>query len=196
MAMSAPRPIGHRRGVDFHVAQLDVATAAVDLLVVAMPDFPPGSAPPRGGAGALDRALHGTLSRLHAGGIFTGFPGETLMLTRPPPPILARLLLLLGLGPAGAGDAAMLGALAGLAMAAALRVRAESVACLLGWSDLDLPADQVGPAAAAMMDGALAALDAQGGLPPGRALDWTFDIRNGHAAATAAALAQALRRRA
>nr|WP_232318638.1 M17 family peptidase N-terminal domain-containing protein [Sphingomonas sp. TDK1] len=143
----------------------------------------------RGGAEAVDQALHGTLSRLREGGIFGGGFGETLMLTRPPEPVRAATLMLVGMGASLAAYPEAVGNLTALAMRAALRIGAASVGCLLGWSELDLPDDLVVPTATAMMRGALAAIDSQGDHA---AMAWTFDIRNGAAADTTAALRAAL----
>jgi len=182
-------PIGAWRGVSFAVAQIDVLRAADDLLVVGMLEKDVAGAH-RGGADAIDHALHGTLSRLREGGIFTGGFGETLMLTRPPAPIRAATLMLIGMGASLTGDPEAAGALTGLAMQAALRIGAASVGCLLGWSECDLPPPLVAPSATAMMRGALAAIDAQ--EQQAAAMAWTFDIRNGAAARTTAALRDAL----
>ncbi len=182
-------PIGAWRGVSFAVAQIDVLRAADDLLVVGMLEKDVAGAH-RGGADAIDHALHGTLSRLREGGIFTGGFGETLMLTRPPAPIRAATLMLIGMGASLTGDPEAAGALTGLAMQAALRIGAASVGCLLGWSGCDLPPPLVAPSATAMMRGALAAIDAQ--EQQAAAMAWTFDIRNGAAARTTAALRDAL----
>ncbi|PVX30336.1 M17 family peptidase N-terminal domain-containing protein [Sphingomonas pokkalii] len=188
MAKHEARAIGEWRGVVFDVAQIDVTAASDDLLIVGMLEK---DVPGRGNGGAteLDHALHGTLSRLRAGGIFNGDFGETLMLTRPPAPIRAASLMLIGMGASPAIAPGPAGDLTELAMRTALRIGAGSVACLLGWSELDIPADQVAQSAAAMMHGALRAVDAH----PNRArMRWTFDVRNGHADRTEEALCAAL----
>ncbi len=189
MSKTVSLPIGAWRGVSFAAAQIDVVQAKDDLLVVGMLEKDVVRAR-RGGADAIDDVLHGTLSRLREGGIFTGGFGETLMLTRPPPPVRAAALLLIGMGASLSGRPEAVGTLTGLAMRTALGIGAASVGCLLGWSELDLPAALVAPSAAAMMRGALAAIDAQGGEVASMA--WTFDIRNGAADHTTAALRDAL----
>nr|WP_315382219.1 M17 family peptidase N-terminal domain-containing protein [uncultured Sphingomonas sp.] len=181
--------MGAWRGVSFAVAQIDVLAAEDDLLVVGMLEKDVVGAH-RGGADAVDHALHGTLFRLREGGIFTGGFGETLMLTRPAAPIRAATLMLIGMGTSLGTNPEAVGSLTGLAMRAALRIGATSVGCLLGWSELDLPDALVAPSAAAMMRGALAAIDAHDAdaFP----MHWTFDIRNGAAADTTAALRETL----
>lgn len=182
------QPIGTWQGVCFSTAEIDIRTTGYDLLVVGMLER---AVRGRGGGGAaaVDDALHGTLSRLRDGGIFHGDFGETLMLAQPPAPIAAGSLLLIGMGASLAADAGTVGQLTEQAMRVALRIGAASVGCLLGWSELDIPPDQVEASATAMMHGALRAVQVHGAGAPMR---WTFDIRNGEAARTAAALARAL----
>jgi hypothetical protein len=181
--------IGAWRGVSFAVARIDVLAAEDDLLVVGMLQKDMAGAH-RGGADAVDNALHGTLFRLREGGIFTGGFGETLMLTRPAPPIRAATLMLIGTGNAPGTNPEAVGNLTGLAMRAALRIGAASVGCLLGWSERDLPDALAAPSAAAMMRGALAAIDAHGGeaFP----MRWTFDIHDAAAEPTIAAFRDTL----
>lgn len=189
-----PHTLGFRRHVCFKVAQIDVVTASVDLLVVGMSEQDV-AAGQRGGASQLDLALRGTLGRLREGGIFDGRFGETLMLSKLPAPIAAGALLLVGMGQAMSAD---LAGLTYLAMRGALRIKARRAACLLGWSELDIPPSAIVSSATSMMHGALRAIDdlaashdtAIGGNLPG--LEWIFDIRNGAADRTAAALTKAL----
>lgn len=189
MSTEHSRSIGAWRGVSFAVAQIDVLKAEDDLLVVGMLERDVAGGP-RGGADAVDDALHGTLFRLREGGIFSGGFGETMMLTRPPSPIRAATLMLIGMGASLSGNPEAVGNLTGLAMRAALRIGAASVGCLLGWSEFEVPDSLIAPSAAAMMRGALAAIDAQVGQMA--AMQWTFDIRNGAAVRTTAALRDAL----
>ncbi len=192
MISSMPRRIGRRHNVVFQVAQIDVVAAQVDLLVVGMFEQN-GIDPARGGASQVDHALHGTLTRLRAGGIFKGHIGETLMLSTPPLPMQAASVMLIGMGPAVESCLDALGELTELAMRTALRMEAHSAACLLAWSECVLPAENVEASAAAMMHGALAAIEAQQSGQSALRLQWTFDIRNGHARRTTAGLRRALR---
>jgi len=188
---SRARYIGRWRQVEFGAGEIDLMAADVDLLVVGMHEPEPGQLP-RGGTGQIDLLLQGTLGRLREGGIFTGHFGETLMLARPAWPIRARTLMLLGMGPARPGGAGF-DDLAGLAMGAALRLGAGSVACLLGWSDLAIPPDAVTASAAGMMRGALRAIDADAARDRDVPLRWMFDCRNGGARRARAALRRSLR---
>ncbi|KAB7648550.1 M17 family peptidase N-terminal domain-containing protein [Polymorphobacter fuscus] len=186
----APQTLGQWRDVVFKVAQIDVATICVDLLIVGMSEQDV-AAETRGGASQLDVALHGTLGRLREGGIFGGRFRETLVLTPLPAPVRAGTLLLVGMGPASRVDADSLFQLTHLAMRDARRRRAARAACLLGWSELDIPTTAIATSAASMMHGALRAIDdhPDPGVPP---LEWIFDIRNGEAARTTRALTAAL----
>lgn len=192
MVISTPRRIGRRHNVVFQVAQIDVVAARVDLLVVGMFEQN-GIDLARGGASQVDLALHGTLTRLRAGGIFKGHIGETLLLSTPPLPMQAGAVMLIGMGPAAQSCLDALGGLTELAMRTALRMEAQSAACLLAWSECVLPTEDVEASAAAMMHGALAAIDAHRPGHPAPRLQWTFDIRNGDARRTTAGLRQALR---
>lgn len=191
MQQVAPRTIGRRGSVSFKVAQIDVATIDVDLLVVGMfeQDVVDGA---KGGADQVDRILHGTLGRLQKGGIFKGSVGETLMLTTPPSPIMARSLMLVGMGRHLTSRYFATGQPAELAMQAALRMNARSAACLLTWLEPDLPSETVEATAATMMKGALKAIDERAATELLPELEWVFDIRNGDGARTAAALGRAL----
>lgn len=187
---SAPRALGRWRNTCFKAAEIDVVAADVDLLVVGMSEHDVASGA-TGGASQIDAALHGTLGRLREGGIFNGTFGETLSLTRPPSPIAAQAVMLIGMGRDLAGHPTRFAHLTHLAMRAALRMRAGRAACLLGWSDLELPPADVTGSAESMMRGALQALD-DAGSESSSALEWIFDVRNGEADQTAAALRVAL----
>lgn len=191
MGEIAAGALGQRRGVRFKVAQIDVVTADVDLLVVGMFEQD-GVNRPTGGANQIDTVLHGTLRRLREGGIFKGMIGETLMLSTPPAPIKTRSLMLIGMGDDLFSPHLSIGGLTGLAMRTALRMEARSVGCLLAWSERDIPSDMVEANATTMMQGALTAIGehADARKPPD--MDWIFDIRNGDAVRTAAALSRAL----
>lgn len=187
---NAPRALGRWRNTSFKAAEIDVVAADVDLLIVGMSEHDVASEA-KGGASQIDAALHGTLGRLREGGIFNGTFGESLSLTGPPRPIAAQAVLLIGMGRDLAGHPTRFAQLTHLAMRAALRMQARRAACLLGWSDLELPVADVTESAKSMMRGALLAID-DAGLESSSALEWIFDIRNREADETAAALRIAL----
>ncbi|ODU67089.1 MAG: peptidase M17 [Novosphingobium sp. SCN 66-18] len=191
MGEISARTLGERRGVRFKVAQIDVLTEDVELLVVGMFEHD-GSNLPTGGANQLDTVFQGTLSRLREGGIFKGTIGETLMLSTPPPPIKARALMLIGMGGSVPSPHVSIGGLTELAMRTALRMDARSAGCLLAWSEREIPSDLVEETATAMMEGALKAIE-EAGKGTSAEMDWIFDIRNGDATRTANALEQSLK---
>lgn len=190
MSQVESRSIGRRAPVHFAAAQIDVVEANVDLLVVGMLEQDVAHRPDSS-ASRLDVMMHGTLSRLREGGIFNGRLGEVLMLSTPLPPIQARSLMLMGMGDSVLSNPAMFAGLTEHAMSTALAMRAQSVGCLLGWSELDISRDMIELTAAMMMHGALQAIDDNATVqsPP---MAWTFDIRNGEAERTADALRYAL----
>lgn len=190
MENSASRALGERRGVHFSAARVDVVSADVDLLVVGM--FRPGcAAHGDDGAARLDAALHGVLGKLREGGIFGGGLDEVLILSALPLPLRARALMVVGMGACGEADPAMIGRQTGLALSAALRMGVGSAACLLATSEWQIPHERTGEAGSAMMAGALAAIERHV-WPPGRRIQWIFDI--GAPAPAGERLAEAFRR--
>lgn len=196
MAPPFENRLGRYRHVTFHAAPIDAVAAPVDLLVVGMLEKQ-GSGHSGDGVNRIDDVLHGTLWRLRAGGIFRGAPGEALTLSTPPPPLRAQALLLIGIGEAPLSRPTLTAPFQieqaiGQAMRAALCTHARTVACVMEWSGLDLPAPMIAPTARAMMRGALGAIDAMADQPA-LPLDWTFDIRHGEAEPAARAMAETLR---
>jgi hypothetical protein len=191
MSMIAPQTLGQCRGVRFKAAQIDVVAADVELLVVGMFKHDRVNRP-IGGANQLDTVLHGTLRRLREGGIFKGEIGETLVLATPAEPIKARSLMLIGMGSSMPSLRFSIGTLTELAMRTALRMEARSTACLLAWSEREIPSEAVELTATAMMEGALRAVGEAADAERRSEMEWIFDIRNGDAIRTAAALGRAL----
>lgn len=171
MAGCITQSIGRWRTMRFLVADIDAVDQDLDLIVTGL--FEAASAErPIGGAYRLDAWLGSTLTGLRAGGIFTGKLGEMLTLTTPPAPVRARGILLMGLG---AGPAALCDhgvALGELAVRGAMRIRARSVGCLLGWPERDMPQRLAAAVASSMMHGALVAADKP--EEGAAALDWIF----------------------
>lgn len=196
MALIQSRPLGQHRHVRFIAAQIDVVAPGFDLLIAGMPAGG-AQAQPGGGASQIDLALHGTLAALREREIFSGSLGDMLTLSTPPPPVHAAALMLVGMGAARSCPPATFGCLTARAMRAALRTGVHSVGCLLAWSGQTIPDAQAEATAMAMMRGALGEIDAQAAIParePVRRppMVWTFDIRNGAAEQSAAALRDAL----
>lgn len=184
------RELGTYRLVRFKAGPVDPVQAQIDMIVAGLPLARPGATE---GTCDLDRALGGTLSHLRAGGVLDGRLGETLVLASLPPPLHARSLLIIGSGDPLLTGPRELGELAGAAMRASLRLRCRSVACLIGMPEPHASPPRIIEAAGAMMQGALAAIDARSEPPPARLGEWIFDMRCPHHDSVAEAFAQALR---
>lgn len=120
-------PIGAHDGVDFDVVAWGPAHADVDVSVACMfeRELGPGMA---GGLLALDQALGGHLSRLRAEGAFRAQPMETLLVTMPPPGVVARAVLVIGMGDPALLDGETLRRACRVAMREAIRRGAVSMA--------------------------------------------------------------------
>lgn len=185
------RSLGTRKGVSFKAAKIDVLGCDVDLLVVGMFERD-GINRPTGGANQIDRALHGTLGRLREGRISKGTMGDTLILSSTPALIKANSLMLIGMGDDPGTLPHSIGELTANAMQTALRMGARSTACLLTWSERELPSNLVELTAEMMMKGVLRAVEGHDGHDRQPEMEWFFDIRNGDAARMADALERAL----
>lgn len=193
-------PIGTTDGVVFDVVAWGPAYADVDFSVACMFEHEVGGAPVAGGLLGLDQALGGHLTRMRADGAFRAQPMETLLIASPPPGMLPRALLVIGLGDPATLDQDRLRQATRVAMREAIRHGARSLAFAPSVLDgghtdndaLDMPA--------VMLDGMLSALRAElalasQGLAPAPALrHCTFDVGaarvSGAARAFAAAFAE------
>jgi hypothetical protein len=122
------QPIGTADGVDFDVVAWGPAQAAVDVSVACMFEHELGGAAMAGGLLALDDALGGALSRLRAAGAFLAQPMETLLITKPPPGLGARAVLVIGLGEPATLDGERLRRACRVALREAVRRGAVSMA--------------------------------------------------------------------
>ena len=93
-----PLPIGTADDVVFDVVAWGPAHADVDFSVACMFEHELGDVGIAGGLLALDQALGGQLTRLRATGAFRAQPMETLLVTLPPPGMVPRAVLVIGLG--------------------------------------------------------------------------------------------------
>ena len=194
-------PIGASDGVVFDVVAWGPALADVDISVACMFEHEVGGAPIAGGLLGLDQALGGHLTRMRADGVFRAQPMETMLITSPPPGMLPRALLVIGLGDPATLDAERLRQPPRVAMREAIRHGARTMAFApsvldAGHTDnaaLDMPA--------VMLDGMLGALGAElalagAGLAQSPALTrCTFDVGAARLAGAAQAFAAAFARR-
>lgn len=198
--MTQRRTVGTLHGVAIEVAAWDGSAAEVDLSTAGMFSSEQGGGPPVGGLAHLDRALNGQLLRLRAEGVFAAQAGETLYLNRPPPPVTARALLILGMGsPIGWGAAQLASAVRG-AVSTALALGVGTGAFAPSMLDSGLGPEQTDGAPAGMVQGIAAALAAHarmatvGWVRPAALTQWTFDVGaarfEGAAAAFGAVIAE------
>ncbi|WBO21796.1 M17 family peptidase N-terminal domain-containing protein [Sphingomonas abietis] len=94
-------PIGRCGDVDIDIVVGDLSTTEADLAIVGICSRKPIGSELVAAVDGLNRAMQGAIVRLRSDGIFTSRWGETLFLTSPPPPIVPKSVMLLGLGPTG-----------------------------------------------------------------------------------------------
>ncbi|MFJ1466326.1 M17 family peptidase N-terminal domain-containing protein [Massilia orientalis] len=192
-------PIGTADGVVFDVVAWGPSHADVDVSVACMfeHEMNGGMA---GGLLALDQALGGQLARLRSAGAFRAQPLETLLITSPPPAVVPRAVLVIGMGDPALLDGEMLRRACRVALREAVRHGAVSMAFApsvldAGHTD-NAPLDMQN----VMLDGMLGALRAEhmladaGLAPPPSLRHCTFDVGAPRAQAAGRAFAEAFAR--
>lgn len=192
-------PIGTADGVVFDVVAWGPSHADVDVSVACMfeHEMNGGMA---GGLLALDQALGGQLARLRSAGAFRAQALETLLITSPPPAVVPRAVLVIGMGDPALLDGEMLRRACRVALREALRHGAVSMAFApsvldAGHTD-NAPLDMQN----VMLDGMLGALRAEhmladaGLAPPPSLRHCTFDVGAPRAQAAGRAFAEAFAR--
>ena len=192
-------PIGTADGVVFDVVAWGPSHADVDVSVACMfeHEMNGGMA---GGLLALDQALGGQLARLRSAGAFRAQPLETLLITSPPPAVVPRAVLVIGMGDPALLDGEMLRRACRVALREAVRHGAVSMAFApsvldAGHTD-NAPLDMQN----VMLDGMLGALRAEhmladaGLAAPPSLRHCTFDVGAPRAQAAGRAFAQAFAR--
>jgi hypothetical protein len=192
-------PIGTADGVVFDVVAWGPSHADVDVSVACMfeHEMNGGMA---GGLLALDQALGGQLARLRSAGAFRAQPLETLLITSPPPAVVPRAVLVIGMGDPALLDGEALRRACRVALREAVRHGAVSMAFApsvldAGHTD-NAPLDMQN----VMLDGMLGALRAEhmladaGLAPPPSLRHCTFDVGAPRAQAAGRAFAQAFAR--
>jgi hypothetical protein len=154
-------PIGCADGVLFDVVAWGPAQADVDFSVACMFEHEMGGAGMSGGLLALDQALGGQLARLRAVGAFRAQPMETLLVTSPPPGMVPRAVLVVGLGDPAALDGDVLRRATRVAMREAIRFGATSMAFAPSVLDAGHTDNAALNMQEVMMDGMLGALRAE-----------------------------------
>jgi hypothetical protein len=192
-------PIGTADGVVFDVVAWGPSHVDVDVSVACMfeHEMNGGMA---GGLLALDQALGGQLARLRSAGAFRAQPLETLLITSPPPAVVPRAVLVIGMGDPALLDGEMLRRACRVALREAVRHGAVSMAFApsvldAGHTD-NAPLDMQN----VMLDGMLGALRAEhmladaGLAPPPSLRPCTFDVGAPRAQAAGRAFAEAFAR--
>lgn len=180
--MTLRKIVGTVRGVTIEVAAWDGAGADVDLSCVCMFAREIGGGPPKGGLAHVNAALDGHLVELRDDGCFRALAGKTLLIDRPPRPIAAKSLLILGLGEPVSWTSQSLVPAVHLAASTALNLDMGSVAFAPSMLDSGLLPDQTRCAPASMVEGLIAALHTNNrlqelGLTRRPALQhWIFDV--------------------
>ncbi len=186
-------PIGSADGVDFDVVAWGPSQADVDFSVACMFEHELGEAGMTGGLLGLDRALGGQLSRLRTAGAFRAQPMETLLITLPPPGLVPRAVLVIGMGKPEVLDGDMLRRATRVAMREAIRFGAGTMAFAPSVLDAGHTDNAALDMQEVMLDGMLGALRAEhmladAGLAKAPALRrCSFDVGAPRAAAAARA---------
>ncbi|MFS2216254.1 M17 family peptidase N-terminal domain-containing protein [Telluria sp. Tellsp104] len=192
-------PIGTADGVVFDVVAWGPSHADVDVSVACMfeHEMNGGMA---GGLLALDQALGGQLARLRSAGAFRAQPLETLLITSPPPAVVPRAVLVIGMGDPALLDGEMLRRACRVALREAVRHGAVSMAFAPSVLDAGHTDNAPLDMQYVMLDGMLGALRAEhmladaGLAPPPSLRHCTFDVGAPRAQAAGRAFAEAFAR--
>jgi hypothetical protein len=199
-AKGAPPPqwAGRLAGLDIEVAAVDAVSAAVDLAVACLFEHEVGKL--AGGMQRLDQALAHAPTQLRAEGVFKARARETLLVRRPPTPILAGAVLVLGLGAPAEFEPEVMAQATRRAFDAALLLGAQSVAFAPSLLDAGLhPKDDEGLSRAmitGLAEGARAAqrLVVLGLSAPSSLICWRFAASAAHLPAAADGFRRAVAR--
>ncbi|MBB6188350.1 M17 family peptidase N-terminal domain-containing protein [Rhodanobacter sp. MP7CTX1] len=184
--MTEQRTIGVLHGVSLTVAAWDGVMAAVDLSFACMFERELSDTGPAGGLRHLDDALGGTLTKLRRAGYFRAQPMETLLLSRLPATVLARAVMVVGLGDPSTWSPALTAEAAATAVRAAMQHGIESAAFAPSLLDAGLAPSATGDVAALMLKAVVGAISAQvqiaatGLAPPHSLRQWVFDVGPAH----------------
>ncbi|USI74624.1 hypothetical protein LHA26_16400 [Sphingomonas morindae] len=125
------RPIGLLHGCILDVLSDSLWHVETDLAVAGIHAEDPSPAVLSG----LERALGGGFTGLRGAGVLSGRLGETLLLSKPPKPIRAGAVLILGLGQAESVSAETMRRAAHVAADQAARIQVKNVASACGSED-------------------------------------------------------------
>jgi len=179
--MPEQQSLGYWQGVSLDIATLDGVTADVDLSFACMfaRELESGL---RGGLLHLNNALSGMLTQMRDDGVYLGQPMETLLISRPPPTIAARTVMVIGMGEPAEWTAAVTAKAVETAIRAATQLGATSAAFAPSLLDSGLLPHATAGVASTMMNAVTRAIDVQVsiaayGLAPTSSLRrWVFDV--------------------
>jgi len=183
--MHKQQTIGKWRGVSIEAAAWDGVMADVDLSFACMFTHE-ASAGIAGGLRHLDEAMAGKLTRLRQEGAFRGDLLETLLVDQPPATIVAKAVMVIGLGEPTAWTATVTARAAAAAVRTATQRRAVSAAFAPSLLDAGLTSRSTEDVARSMMMAVMDAMGAQArvsslGLAPEPSLQrWVFDVGEAH----------------
>lgn len=173
--------LGSWQGVSIDIAAWDGVAADVDLSIACMfvRELDDGL---RGGLLHLDNALSGRLVRLRDEGVFTGDRGETLLVSLPPPTVVARAVMMIGMGEPSQWTPAATAHAVTVALGAAVHLGATRAAFAPSLLDSGLAPSATVGVAPAMMKAVMRAIDvhmsiaAHGLAAPPSLRRWVFDV--------------------
>lgn len=180
--MAEQRTIGTLHGVSIAVAAWDGVMADVELSFACMFKRELVDGGPTGGLRHLDEALDGALTGLRRAGYFRANVLETLLLSRPPATVIARAVMLVGLGDPSTWSPALTAEAAATAVRTAIQHGVVSAAFAPSLLDAGFLPSATGDVASVMMKAVADAISAQAqvaalGLAPAPALrKWVFDV--------------------
>lgn len=180
--MTEQRTIGVLQGVSIDVAAWDGTKAAVELSFACMFERELTGTGPTGGLRHLDDAFGGALVALRREGYFQAKPMETLLINHPPATIVAKAVMVVGLGDPSAWTPALTAEAAATAIRAAIQQGVASAAFAPSLLDTGLTPSATGGVAEAMLKAVATAISTQAHLAAmGLALPhalrrWVFDV--------------------
>ncbi len=188
--MVETRIVGNRNGVSIEVAAWDGGMADVDLSCACLFSHELEQDGPRGGLGHLDALLGGKLVQLRRDGLFHAERGETVLIDRLPGAIVARAVLIIGMGDTEHWSPASMPQAIGMAVSAAHLRGAASAAFAPSLLDSGLAPSRVGGVAEQMAGALVLSLDrdarlrAAGLRQAGSLARWIFDVGESYFEAT------------
>lgn len=180
--MTQIQTVGSWHDVAIEIAGWDGVAASVDLSCACMFAHEAHGGTLTGGLAHLDGVLGGVLQTLRGEALFTAQRGESLLITRPPPGVAGKELLVVGLGDPQDWSPAVMEAAVRQALDTAAARSLRNVAFAASMLDGGLSSGETTGAASAMLRGLTRGIDAAArlqalGLAGPLSLErWIFDV--------------------